>query len=568
MRKTGFNRTGATINSRNEALYKREAVQKQIAGISPAIMPVRAANTLMPQNHVSGFPNLSQGTPDIRDPLWNPESMYLPRSLGMYNLWLRHYDQFHPILGNAIDLHAAFPMSDWDIQGVDDPGIKDFYEYIKEERIHAYNWQLQANREYQLIGEEYSYFPWNSKDGLFESPVILNPDLLDVFPFDLDGERKYIIDMDIPPQFKELWAKSMSGDPRYVALWQSLDPIIRNCVQAGRKIPLSPNNVQAMQRLAAPYHSRGTSQCIRLIKDLSYEDKLREAQMAVADGHICPVHLWKIGDPNGTYIPNSDELQQWATYIAQGEHQNYYRFVTHQFVNFESKSPTEGLLNITPELDMIHKRMMIGLFVDEGMISGQSPTYAGGVVAYKILEKRYVNVRIRFERTYKDLFRKIAKAHGFIKRTPAEISHKIYVKRNDYIVPEIGWREEFSFDRDNTLLEHIVNLAAVHKVSYNTVCEHMGLDYNQEQEQILKEMSSSFSDGIYDARVQQLVELMGGKGGKTGQSGMLKSDMPGGGLAVAPKTNGGEMEGTPATTPEASNMETPTPVGGGEGAAL
>lgn len=557
-RTSGFNRQAGL--TRSVAEQRRQDIQKRMQAVGPAtLMKIRAnsmSGGLEGQSNVGGMPNLTQGAPDIRDPLWNPESMYLPKSMGMYNIWLRHYDQFHPILGSAIDLHSTFPMSDWDIQGVDDPGIKQFYEYMKEDRLHAYKWQLMANREYQLIGEEYSYFPWNTTDGLFDSPVILNPDLLDITPFDWNGERKYIIDMAIAPQFRQLYQKSMQGDPRYMALWNSLDPIIKSCVESGKKIPLSPNNIQGMQRLAAAYHDRGTSQCIRLIKDLGYEDKLREAQMAVADGHICPVHLWKIGAPDGSYIPSPDELQQWATYIAQGEHQNYYRFVSHQYVNFESKAPTEGLLNITPEIDLIQKRLMLGLFVDESMMNGQGPTYAGSVVAYKILEKRYVNVRIRFEQQYQDLYRRVAKAHGFIRRTPAEISHKIYVKKNDYIVPTIGWREEFSFDRDNTLLEFIINLASTYKISYKTVCEHLGVDYDQEQIQVLKEMKSSFSDNFYKMKSEQLTNMLGGGNPKQESTGMPKSNIAGGGYAEAPEA--------PATVPEQSNMETPATVGGAE----
>jgi len=316
--------------------------------------------------------SLSTGTPELRDPIFNPESFYLAKDLQASNRWIRYYDTYHPILPNSLDIHATFPISDFSFKGVEDPFILDFYNYVKEDVLHLLDWVILASREYEVLGEAFSFFGWDSYNGYFNSATILNPDLLEIYPFDWEGGRKYVISMDIPETFEMLRDKK-DLDMRYRGLWDNLDPVIRRCVDNGTPIPLSPNNVFGMQRLAFPYDIRGTSQVLRCLKDLMYEDKLREAQMAVADGHITPYQIWKIGNTAQGYIPTDAELDDWNSLLEMAEHQNLFRIVTHDSVSYETKGVQEGLLPITPELDKIEDRLLTALYTSRAWTTGEGP---------------------------------------------------------------------------------------------------------------------------------------------------------------------------------------------------
>lgn len=315
---------------------------------------------------------VATGTPEIRDPAFSPETLFLANDLKTLNRWIRYYDTFHPILPNSLDLHATFPISDFSFKGVKDASILDFYTYIKEDVLKLFDWTILASREYEVLGEVFTFFGWDSYGGYYNSSTILNPDLLDVYPFDMEGQRKFIISMDIPQNLDLLWRRK-DMDSRYRVLWNRLDPVIRRCVETGYKIPLSPNNCFGIQRLAFAYDTRGTSQVLRCLKDLFYEDKLREAQMAVADGHITPMRLWKIGKTEAGYLPEAEELDEWREMLQRAQHQNLFQIVCHDAVDYQVKGIAEGLLPITPELDKIEERILTALYTSKAMTSGEGP---------------------------------------------------------------------------------------------------------------------------------------------------------------------------------------------------
>lgn len=473
------------------------------------------------------------GTPEIRDPLYNPETLYLPYNIQHINAWIRHYDKTHPVLGNCIDIHAYLPISPISIQGIEDPKIKNYYEYVAEERVRFYDWMLNGSREYEMLGEKFSYFAWNDDDKCFDAPVILNPDNLEVTPFEFDGKRTYVIDMEVPKILKDVYARAQQ-DERFLKLWNSVPYILQECVMSGKSIPLSPNNVYGMQRLQSPYHYRGTSQVFRVLKDVLHEDKLREAQMATADGHITPIEHWKIGDIAQGYMPNDDALDDFQSLLSEGDHNNYNRYVTHSAVSYNNYVPSAGMLNIIAEMDKIQERILTAMHVSSAWTGGDGPTYSNSVVALKVIRGRYKNKTIRFENIIKDIYRKIAYAHGFYQRTQAELVHRVYSNKGKLIVPEIKWADSLAFNENFDLINMMIQLADKHKLSWQTVLEELGKDPEAEKRKITKEATSIFSDPVLESKINKILE-----------GDVQTSEKPGGNIGGAP-TNLSEAPQPPA----------------------
>ena len=290
------NRRGKTI------IVQRDKVTGKLTG------------TLMPQAQLhlgaadgSSKQRVMEGTVEIRDPLYNPETLYMPKSMDMYNRWIRHYYRTNELVGNCIDIHSTLPFSNPRYIGINDPKIQEFFDWTKDDVLHLYDWILGSALEHTMLGEQFSFATFNPSLGTFDSLTVLNPDTLDVYPVNFGGlgaSRKFIVSMNVPLELRELYQRSMS-DPRFREVFDMLDPEIRDCVVTGRQIPIDTNNIFAMQRLVSPYDKRGTSIVVRVLKWLLYEDKLRTAQMATADGHITPIQLWQLGDTGMGYLPNA-----------------------------------------------------------------------------------------------------------------------------------------------------------------------------------------------------------------------------------------------------------------------
>jgi len=479
----------------------------------------KAAGRLIYGGKVSRSAVVETGLPEIRDPSFSPENLYLANDIKTLNRWIRYYDTFHPILPNSLDIHAFFPISDFSFKGVKDPKILDFYTYVKEDVLKLLDWVILASREYEVLGEVFTFFGWDSYNGYYNSSTILNPDILDIYPFDMEGQRKFIISMDIPQNLDLLWRKK-DMDSRYRTLWNRLDPVIRRCVETGYKIPLSPNNCFGIQRLAFAYDTRGTSQVLRCLKDLFHEDKLREAQMAVADGHITPMRLWKIGNTGAGYMPQPEELDEWRDMLQRAQHQNLFQIVCHDSVEYEVKGISEGLLDIKGEMEKIEERILTALYTSKAMTTGEGPTFSSSVIAMKVLEGRYQNKLYRIESIIKQLFRKIAMQHEFYEATPAEVNDHIYRGKSDrkLMVPKVHWENYFSFAKDIERAKFYLELAKAHKMSYKRVLEVLGLDIGEEGRLVENEINSVFSDDVLQARIKKVLQLTGGSAG-TGDEG-------------------------------------------------
>lgn len=637
-------------------LLKRRAVRPATGNKSILRGPVRGS--LKASKGMYSSSSLSVGTPEIRDPMFTPEAFYVMNTdIKTMNKWIRYYDKYHPILPNSLDIHTLFPISDFSFKGVTDPSIKDFYDYLKNDVLFLLDWVIKISSEYERFGEAFTFFSWDSYNGYFNSAVVLNPDLLELSSFDMDGQRKFVISMDIPESFDHLMHMK-DIDQRYRGLWNNLDPVIRRCVEGGLPIPLNPANVFGMQRLQSAYDTRGTSQVLRILKDLMYEDKLREAQMAVADGHITPYQIWKLGNSNAGYVPTQDEIENFSNLLNQSDHQNLFRIVTHSDVVYETKGVQDGLLNIIAEMDKIEDRILTALYTSRSMTTGEGPcvsadtevltldgfkpfpevtvedmvasvnpetheieyckpekvlcfdvegtmvhfqgegldhlvtpnhrcfikkesgfeiciakdvtegsvflavdkegrksehicsdisypdykgkvysldlppnriyvsrrkgritvtgnTYSNAVIGLKVLEGRYQHKLYKISGIVRALYRKIAEVNEIYEPlTVAQSNNGIRPSKKDrkLMVPSVHWDNYFSFSKDIERAKFYLTLAQAHKVSFRRVLEILGLDFDEEQAIMQKDLKSLFETPIYEKKMKELTGD-GGVGG-------------------------------------------------------
>lgn len=370
----------------NRYFAKKKAVASRGGGVRKVVpIFIHATGEKQNRNMPAGFKatgastpaSVMEGTVEIRDPLFNPETLYMPRNIERWNMWIRHYYRRHPLVGNCVDIHSTLPFSNPRYGGIEDKTIADFFDWSKEDVLHLYDWILASALEYTLLGEQFSFATFNSSLGTFDSITVLNPDLLDVFPLNFgstSASRKYIISMKVPKELREIYQKSQN-DERFRSVFNSLMPEIRSCVISGQDIPLDPNNIFAFQRLVSQYDKRGTSVVVRVMDWLMYEDKLRTAQMATADGNITPKQLWKLGNVAAGYMPTAEDIAAFNELLAQGEHQDFFQLVTHEAVQYQSVVPSQGMMDIGSQFDLCQRRILMGLYASDAWMGNDGPSY-------------------------------------------------------------------------------------------------------------------------------------------------------------------------------------------------
>jgi hypothetical protein len=505
---------------------------------------------------------VSYTSSEIRNPLLNIINFYLPTNYKILNQWIRYYDRFHPLVGNCIDMHAEFPISQFDLElesGVQDPKILQIYEDAAID-MDLFKVFLEMSREYELIGEVYPFAHWADEKNYFDEVVVLNPDFVATngAPLAIGGEMQFELEPD-----EELKRLVHSTEQKDIELKQYLDPIVLRSIEIGVNIPIDAFNISQLARKASPYDPRGTSIVLRCLKDLLYEDKLREAQYCIADAHITPKQIWKLGDPQNGYMPTDEDLADFQKLLESGAHDPLFAIVTHYGLTLDLVGATGRILPIIPEFEFVADRILTALYTSKAALHGEGPTWSSGPnIAFEILQGRYMSKREKMENWLMNkIWIPIALANGCHRASQAELAHKMRIagKDRELVLPKIHWKQKLELVEDQQRKQFIDQARQRLDVSFKSWCGVMDINEKEEIEQIQKERST-YADPGYRKLVEQKRDLEWQK--KLKEEGLIEQNqpqvVPGSGQLTFPGFGGsGSSSGRGGTAPKA-------PAGGGK----
>jgi len=514
--------------------------------------------------------------PEIRNPLLNIINFYLPTNYKVLNQWLRYFDRFHPIVGSCIDMHAEYPISQFELDGIDDPHILHTYEDAAID-MDLFQTVLDMSREYELIGEVFPFAHWNDEKNYFDKVVVLNPDFVVVNSAQLAVGSKPQFELEPDEDLKRL---VHSTDERDLEIKQYLDPITLRCVEEGRNIPMDAFNLSHIARRASPYDPRGTSIVIRALKDLLYEDKLREAQYAISDGLITPKQIWKLGDPQNGYMPSDDDIADFIRLLQSSAHDPLFAIVTHYGVQLDMVGASGRLLPIIPEFDFTTERILSALYTSKAAIHGEGPGWSSGpIIAFEILQGRYMAKREKIENwLMQKVWIPIALANGFYKPVTkmsggSDSRIRVAGQERELILPKIRWKQKLQLVEDSSKKQYAEQARARMDICYDTWCKVMGYDDKYEIAQIDKERGG-WADPNYRKRLVQKDDLEFQSNLK--QEGLLPETqpivmpgqgqmmLPGFGQTSAPKAPAGTGQSGQGTKPSTSKQSKKYQFGGQE----
>ena len=438
------------------------------------------------------------GNPTFYQPLFQSTNLLLPRDRRERNEWCRHFYRTEPIVATALDLHTEFPISDLN-NVCSDPYIKKFFDYLAFEKLDIVNLLLEIGLEYWKLGDVFPFGQFNESEGLWEGFTLLNPDYVNVNASIFAKEQQ--IELIPDDQVTNIIAGGPSG--QFGDLYRQFPEDIVIAVKQGKNISLDSRLVSHIAHKASPYESWGLPLMMRCFKTLIYKDKLRQAQDAIANRHIMPLRVAKIGTP-GEPMPTQDDIDAFRDILTEGEDDPNFFLVYHYGLSFDYVGSTGKILPLNTEFDFIQNELMTGLGITQAMLNGDGSTYSTAQVGAEALARRYASYRLRLESWIrKKVYRPISEVQGFYKpkngtiamknMSPREIRRAVSNKEMELIVPKLLWQQQ-DLTSNQTAMNFIQSLRDKGLVSMTTVLPLLSLDPETEKRNLENERGTVFDE--------------------------------------------------------------------------
>jgi hypothetical protein len=280
-------------------------------------------------------------SPEIYSPLFQLANLNLPRDRVTMNAWNRVFYDTHPIVRNAINLHASYPISKINIT-CKNKKVQQFFMEMAE-RIDLYSVVYGAALEFWKQGEVFPYAELDERAGNWSRVTILNPDYVHVKKSVIGNSSMISLRPDAGLQ--RVVNSSSPGD---LSLRKHIPKHIVDYVKRGQNIPLDEFNISHLKLLSSPYDVRGTSIVVSVYKDLMMYDKLRESKFAQADGMINPLTLVTLGGEND-YRPTQADIEAFKNVLEEAQYDKDFKIVTHSGVKIERAGFSGGVLDISTQ---------------------------------------------------------------------------------------------------------------------------------------------------------------------------------------------------------------------------
>ena len=497
-----------------------------------------------------GGGNVVRVNPKPYSPIYDQSYLMMPRDRREINQWCRHFYATDPIIRNALDLHTRYPLSKFDIR-CPYPKVKAFFDEMID-RINLHEVLLGIGLEYWKIGEVFPETELDESKGVWKNIYIHNPDYIDVR--DAIFLQEPFITLIPDDETKRIIRNPSTQDD--ISIRNQLDEDTIKQVLAGQNIQLNPFNISYIVNKAAPYDKRGTSILECIFKDLMLRDKYREAQYVIADNHVTPLKVFKIGD--GEIRPTGDDLEVFRNTLEEAVYDPNFTLVYHKGLEVEYVGSNGVILDLSGEFERIERMMFIGLFTSQTIASGDGPTFTGQEIGLDILQQRYMGLRQRMEHWLeRKIFRPIAELQDFYEYDADSREKKL-------IVPRVVWHK-MNLKTNKDYIDQLNGLAEAKKCSYKRLFDILDLDFEEElttiadEQRMLRKLDNELkaldSEGAPEEAGSEEAPAgddfgLGDLGGGTEEGGEAAPALPA--LGEAPEGAGGAApeEAPPEEAPE------------------
>lgn len=420
-----------------------------------------------------------RAAPKVFSPLYENSNLQLPRDLRTLNSWNRHFYNINPLVRNAINLHALYPISKFNLECEDSKVLQFFQDMFDE--INMPNVLHSVSLEYWKLGESFPHAELDPDQGIWSYIYLHNPDYIRVQVSPLAKDP--IITLIPDEHLKRVVNGSGIADAE---LRKQIPREIIELIKNGSDIPLNNFNVSHLKLLSSDYDVRGSSIITACFKDLMLYDKLREAEYVQADDMVNPITHVKLGDPVGQWRPDDTDISDMRQALEEAMYDLDFKLVTHGAVQIEKIGNNGAVLETSRMWEQINKNILIGLMAPEEVINGNGASYASATVGLEVLRSRYDRFRNTIETWIrKKIIEPICKIQDFYKWENG---------RRRLIVPRIIWNKMNLRDVES-YIQNLVGLVGEEPgtgtISSRTLMNLLDIDPDAQKIETRKELIDS-----------------------------------------------------------------------------
>jgi hypothetical protein len=504
-----------------------------------------------------GVGGVSYGAPSFYSPIHTPSSWAIPTRRREVMLWCRFFAANEPKIASALDIYSQLPITDFEIV-CEDEIITEYFDEVAR-NINLMEFLGKIAYEYFCIGDVFvfanvqcptcggsgilpgsmrkdgSYIPCPHEGGTFNALTILSPDWIEVLSSSITNDE--VIFLTPGNDLRNIVQRKSPTE-----IYNRIPDFLRAQILIGQPIQLHPMCISHLAHNKTGQGPYGRSLITRLFRTLAYKDKITQAQWIVAERHMLPIRIVKVGNDA---IPASEQdiqmIQQQLMQVAQDP---TVTFVTHHAIDYSFEGASGKVLQLGKEYDMIEQEMLDGLMINKALLNGEGPTINSASIGLEAFIKRLENFRKILSKYVEErIFRPIAIMQGFTTKDARGNEKPFY--------PKFKFKDMRLRD-DTNLKNTMIQLADKKIISKQTLLEIMGIDFGVEIERLRME---NIVEAEYNLGDKEDGEMGGGLGGDMG-GGM--PDMGGGGM---PELGGMDdaapdgampMPDSPASGPETS----------------
>jgi hypothetical protein len=285
-----------------------------------------------------------------------------------------------------------------------------------------------------------------------------------------------------------------NNDEDAIRIAEDIPEQIRENLESGQPIPLntSPYDdylcssfVYHLAHKKSAYDDRGISIIERCLRDLVYQDKLRQAQTSIASRAMTPKRV--VWADKMSQIDVEDLRDQVDQALIDPD----FSIVTNFEVHWDEIGSRDRLLDLSSEYEITNKRLFIGLRVTEPMLTGES-SYSGERIHLDVMNTMYLLYRETLaEYVEKMLFAPVAHKKGFYEEDEYGNKNLLY--------PKLQFTRLAL--RDNTELQDFMfNMYNKGSLPVNYILDLINIDSEDAHAQLVKDMftakDASFNDAV------------------------------------------------------------------------
>lgn len=434
----------------------------------------------------------------FQDPLWDSqESFFDSYSLEEQNRRYRHWDKTHPIFSSCVDIHSTFPITDFELQ-VEDEEVKEYYNYLAHDRYDLINMSTFSLHDRTLLGESFFIGNWDEENQEWKEWVQYPPEYIEITNVPGTSERVFTIKPD--PEIKRIQETSSEATQILNDILEHTNNKYYQTAMAGENFNIPETRLIYISNKTSSYAKRGTPIARRAVADLLYEAQIRTLQHTFVQRHLFPIKVFKLGSKELGWIPSKKHFENFKKLLVQAAADPDFNLIYHFGLEVEYIGTKDKIENLIPHFEFVSKRIMNAFFVNDTLINGETPGYAGQTANIKMLMHRFNTCREELQREYRNkMFFPIAKRQGFIRQTDGEIKKAVKVKSKSfaykkYILPEFMWRRQNLLNNTQEQ-QFLLNLYNSDDIPFSVIADVFGLDRN-----ILKQYRK-YDQGTYSNKI-------------------------------------------------------------------